>query len=562
MRRMTYIAGLGGLLAAAVAIGQVPPPPGGRIELQPPGRAIEYEVLARGPVHEAFAVVVDGKMSPTPVVPKAPPPPIEEVPPDLRPVGEDVEWIGGYWFWSEERNGFLWVSGCWRDAPPGRDWLPGQWVQIAGGFHWVSGAWVPEGTTQLTLLPHPPEPIEEDPGPPPTATSMYVAGVWVWKDDHFAWRPGQWVEQPAEWVWMPAHYIWTPSGYLFIDGYWDHPIHERGFLYAPVVFPTPVVHRRVVYIPSYVIRPGFLFSAFFVRDFTKHYYFGDYFEDRYQRAGYLPWYDYRTSRTSIDPIFAHARAYQTERDWERSLRSLYTGRYEGRVARPPQTWIQQQEVLRTVHRDPKPGAALPPEATRVAPLVNLQQQANVQQTIQNIQNVTNRQVQRVADEQKQAYRQAVDRRRLAAEAAQQEQLRRLKEQGNKVVAPNKPVEVKVPKLPRSERPAPPKLQPPPTPPKGQPPTPPKGQPPTPPKGQPPAAPPIQPQPPKKNPPPQPKFAPPSQPKGQPPAPPKGQPPAKGKGDPPDKGKGEPPGKKGKGKDDNKKKDDRKKDKDG
>ena len=575
MRRITYTTGLIGLLTA-VAGAQVPPPPGqqGRIELKPV-QATDYEVLARGPVHEAFAVVVDGKMEPTPVVPKAPPPPVEEMPPDLRPAGEDVEWVGGYWYWVQERGDYVWVSGCWRDAPPGRDWLPGQWVQLANGFHWVSGAWVPEGTTQLTLLPHPPEGVEEAPGPPPTPTRMYVSGVWVWKDDHFAWRPGQWVEQPAEWVWMPAHYIWTPSGFLFIDGYWDHPLAERGFLYAPVVFQTPLVNRRVVYIPSYVIRPNFLYTALFVRNVTKHYYFGDFFEDRYRQAGFVPWYDYRTSRVAIDPIFAHYRAYHRERDWERSLRSLYAARYEGTVARPPRTWSQQQEAVRSVLRDRRPEGDLPPEAARVAPLVNLRQQTNVQQTIQNIQNVTNRQVLRVEDEQKQRFQQAVDRRRQAAEAAQQEQVRRLKEQGNRITAPKQPIEVKVPKLPRTERPVPPKGQPP-IQPKGQPP---KGQPPTtPPKGK--GEPPDKFQPPKgqpqrKDPPPQPKFNPPTLPKGQPPIqpqghppkgqpptqPPKGQPPAKGKGDPPDRGKGDPPGK-GKGKSDDRKKDDKKKDKDG
>src|SRR4051812_44119876 len=74
------------------------------------------EVLARGPIHEAFAAPnVDPK--PTQLVPKRPPQPIEEMPPEERPEG-DVAWIGGYWAWDDDRGDFLWVSGCWRSKPP------------------------------------------------------------------------------------------------------------------------------------------------------------------------------------------------------------------------------------------------------------------------------------------------------------------------------------------------------------------------------------------------------------------------------------------------------------
>ncbi len=426
---------------ATVAQAQVPPPPPAR------DTAVQYEIQARGPVHEAFAAIVDGKLAATPVVAQAPPAPINEVPPDLKPEGDDVEWIGGYWHWSEDRDGYLWVSGCWRDAPPGRDWLPGQWVRTRAGYHWVSGAWLPEGTTQVALLPQPPEPIEEDVGAPPTATSLYVPGTWVWKDTRFAWRPGQWVEQPAEWVWQPAQYVWTPAGYLFVDGYWDHPLNDRGLLYAPAAFPAAVVNR-FVYVPQYVVRPTFLETALFVRAVTKHYYFGDYFEPRYQTAGFVPWYDYRTARAAYDPIFAHYRAYQRVNDWERTLRALYASRYEGRAARPPRTWAQQQQVM---------GATPAAEAQRAAPLVSVQAtpSAAPQQVIQQVQAATNVKVEQVAEARKAQLKQQADKRREAARAYQEAQTQRLTQPGS--AAPKAPVEVKVPALPpraKAPKPAP------------------------------------------------------------------------------------------------------------
>src|SRR5262245_23480099 len=78
------------------------------------------EVQARGPLHEAFAEPVSGKPQPGPVVAKKPPAPIEELPPDRKPAGDNVQWIGGYWAWDDDRNDFLWVSGLYRQPPAGR----------------------------------------------------------------------------------------------------------------------------------------------------------------------------------------------------------------------------------------------------------------------------------------------------------------------------------------------------------------------------------------------------------------------------------------------------------
>jgi hypothetical protein len=89
------------------------------------------QVLTRGPVHEAFAETVSFDPEPGIVVPKAPPVAIEEVPPEQRLEGANVAWIPGYWAWDDERKDFLWVSGIWRDLPPGRQWVPGYWGKSA-----------------------------------------------------------------------------------------------------------------------------------------------------------------------------------------------------------------------------------------------------------------------------------------------------------------------------------------------------------------------------------------------------------------------------------------------
>src|SRR5207245_5076010 len=52
------------------------------------------EVESRGPVHEAFAQPFDKNVTPSPVVPKKPPAPVPEEPPEQRPAvgkGQSVE---------------------------------------------------------------------------------------------------------------------------------------------------------------------------------------------------------------------------------------------------------------------------------------------------------------------------------------------------------------------------------------------------------------------------------------------------------------------------------------
>ena len=175
------------------------------------------EVLARGPVHEAFAATAE---FPTPgvLVPKLPPDPVEELPPDQRPAGDNVQWINGYWQFDEERADFVWVSGFWRAAPPGRVWIPGSWRPVQGGAQWVSGFWqapVQEANqAAMQYLPPPPEPLEYGPAvPAPDPSSIYVPGCWVYRE-RYVWRPGFWIDHNPGWVWVPAHYRWTPGGYV------------------------------------------------------------------------------------------------------------------------------------------------------------------------------------------------------------------------------------------------------------------------------------------------------------------------------------------------------------
>src|SRR5262245_25054518 len=61
------------------------------------------EELARGPIHEAFGQPVTFNPEPGVILDKKPPDPVEEMPPDQKPEGENVVWIPGYWSATGER---------------------------------------------------------------------------------------------------------------------------------------------------------------------------------------------------------------------------------------------------------------------------------------------------------------------------------------------------------------------------------------------------------------------------------------------------------------------------
>jgi hypothetical protein len=312
----------------------------------PPG----VDVQARGPVHEAYAEPISDQSRAGTVVPKQPPEPIEELPPDQKPVGDNVQWIPGYWTWDDETSNFLWVSGVWRASPPGRQWVPGHWQEVEGGWVWANGFWAPENAQEVQYLPPPPPSIDAGPSSPaPDATSTYVGGCWVYQG-RYLWRPGHWVALQPGWVWVPAYYVWSPIGCVFVEGHWDHPLDQRGLLFAPCRFDLGLwLAARRPFIPDFVISPDFLIGALFVGPSHRHYYFGDFFEARYVTQGFLAWTDYRPRRGMWDQNFAYYdRLHRDEAGWANSLRTLYTGRRSGEIPRPPRTLTQQVQVVKNI----------------------------------------------------------------------------------------------------------------------------------------------------------------------------------------------------------------------
>jgi hypothetical protein len=304
------------------------------------------DVQTRGPVHEAYAEPTSAGTPPASiVVPKQPPPPVPEMPSEMRPEGDNTQWIPGYWSWDPDRNDFIWVSGFWRQPPPGRRWVPGYWMQAANGWQWVPGFWNAADQQDVNYLQSPPAPVEAGPSTPaPDPNDSYVPGTWVPQAGQYLWRPGFWVTPQPGWVWVPAHYVWTPLGYVFVDGYWDYVPDNRGLLFAPVAFTRPLwTTPGWTYRPSYVVQLGGLLSSLFVRPGAYSYYFGDYFGPTYANLGFQPWLNY--GRNHYDPLFSYYRwHYRGNPGWSTEMQRVYEGRANGTLPRPPRTFAQQRAL--------------------------------------------------------------------------------------------------------------------------------------------------------------------------------------------------------------------------
>jgi len=305
------------------------------------------EVLARGPIHEAFASpTVDPK--PTQLVPKKPPQALDELPPDEKPEG-DVVWIGGYWAWDDDRADFLWVSGCWRAKPAGKEWVPGYWREQAGQSQWVSGFWANVAAdgraSEVVYYPEPPAPPQlAPPGDPPNNDMMYVPGYWMWTSNRYTWRAGYWTRGRPGHVYVASHYRWTPHGHVFVAGYWDYAVADRGVLYAPVVVDPIVMGPRFTYVPYYAVREPVVVECFFVRPGFAHYYFGDWYGPRYSAIGFECCYTY--SRRRYDPIVSYrAWEFRDHPRWVDVQINLTVARHAGRAPVPPRTLVQQNNVV-------------------------------------------------------------------------------------------------------------------------------------------------------------------------------------------------------------------------
>lgn len=318
------------------------PPPAPTAEINAAGQAETtpegMEVLTSGPLHEAFADTVRYNAEPGLTIDREPPQLIEEQPPESRPEGDDVVWIPGYWGWDDETSDFIWITGVYRNRPPGHRWVPGYWASVEGQYQWVSGFWVRDDVTEVQYLPEPPESLDQGPSSPaPSSDYFWNPGCWNWGGSSYGWRAGYWARCQPGWIWTPSYYNWTPRGYVCSYGRWDRPWATRGLAFAPVRYTRPLyLNSGYFYRPWVAFNSGAFAWNLFVRPNYGHYYVGNYWGNRYNQFGYRPWYANNQGRRGYDPFYNYYRWSNGRNNpgWDRDLRNAYAQRERGDFDRP------------------------------------------------------------------------------------------------------------------------------------------------------------------------------------------------------------------------------------
>lgn len=222
----------------------------------------EVGILKDHFVHEAFLPKEQGTII-LEAIPQKPPAEITERIPSRSK--ENAIWIPGYWSWSKTQNDYVWISGTWRLPPPGHEWIPGKWKSFEEGWVWLQGFWSPVDEEDLTYIDRPPpDLIDENVKNPPKTDYFWIPGHWRYKPEarDFVWYEGRWQEFDEEWQYVPAHYVWREKGYVFIDGFWDWNLQERGTAYSAVQIPKNE-RADIAYLPSYILEPDYIVQIYY-----------------------------------------------------------------------------------------------------------------------------------------------------------------------------------------------------------------------------------------------------------------------------------------------------------
>ena len=179
-------------------------------------------------------------------------------------------------------------------------------------------------------------------------------------------------------MWINPQYHWTPSGYVFTDGYWDRPFDNRGILYAPAYFPTPLWNNPGwIYRPSFIVSPAAFYNAGFYRPGYAHFYYGNYYGNNYANLGFRPWWG-----GTNNPAFNYY-AWQNRNipQFVAQQQQLYNNRMNGKASLPPTTFAQQQTLIKAKGVQAQavvtPAAKFAPAAGKLVP--------NTQLAAQNLQ---------------------------------------------------------------------------------------------------------------------------------------------------------------------------------
>ena len=306
------------------------------------------EVLTRGPVHEAFAEVINYNPQPGQVVAKEPPKPIEEVPPAEKPEG-DYTWIPGYWAWDHDR-GQLYLGhrrmadsaarhdlGARLLEPGHQRTSMGQRLLGAGGTRRRPARRRP----RPSISPRRRKASKRAPAqPPPRPTISGSPAIGIGLTGGTCGGPATGPAASRIGSGSPPGTSGRPAATSSSPGIGISPWQAgRGLL--PGHLRQPLLSWPALLLqPSVCIQTPVLTGYLFCRPAYCHYYFGDYYDPMYVGVGIYPWYMVHERHYGYEPLFVYDRWYYGRNDpgWAMGLHRDYEYRVAHFDARPPHTY--------------------------------------------------------------------------------------------------------------------------------------------------------------------------------------------------------------------------------
>lgn len=319
----------------------------------------KIETLLHGPIHEAFLHPFTANIAVGDMVATMPPAPLVEKVPQLVQHGDGLQFIKGYWSVDPETHQFVWVTGTLRNAPPGHTWMASVWEKVDGGFRRTPGTWVPNGfDLQKATVPVPPAAKQLGPiGNAPSPNHVWFPGQWNHSNGQFNWKPGFWGQGNNNWVWTAPHYVQTADGAVFISGFWDRPITQRGVLFAPLqVQNIDRLHSATEITPNVIVNTSRMMLHLFVAPDRQHYLFGDFHAADFASAGIRPWFE--KTGMGHDPLLVFHARQMTGVDLMSRLQSWHRYFQNNPSACPPRTLADFAAFLQRNANNPHALASL------------------------------------------------------------------------------------------------------------------------------------------------------------------------------------------------------------
>ena len=249
------------------------------------------------------------------------------------------------------RNDFLWVSGFWRDVPPGRRWVPGTGRRSRAAGSGSPGFWAADQAEQVSYVP-PPAADRSTPARPcrrPQADRRLRPRLLGVARDALPLAARLLGRLPAR--------LGLGAGPLRLDA---RRLRLRRRLLGPPAgaaaacsSPRCASSRRAVgrlglHARASSSRTDFLLTALFVGPARHHYYFGDYFTDGLRRARLRGLVRLPPDAASYDAILQPlSRTLPRRPGWERNLRELYRGRFAATCRGRRTPMCEQQKVVQS-----------------------------------------------------------------------------------------------------------------------------------------------------------------------------------------------------------------------